>query len=44
MMNVKTLLSLYKRNKITKNGLKNAVKDKVITQEQYIEIVSVDNV
>lgn len=34
-----TLKNLYNRNKITKNGLRKAVEDGVITAEQYITIV-----
>lgn len=37
-MNVKTLQELYRRKTVTKNGLKKAVKDGVITKEQYTEI------
>ena len=39
-MNVraKTMENLYRRNKVTKDGLKQAVVDKVITAEEYLEI------
>lgn len=35
----KALENLYRRNKVTKDGLKQAVIDGVITPEQYQEIV-----
>lgn len=35
----KALNSLYKRGKITKDGLKKAVEDGVITREEYRAIV-----
>lgn len=38
-MSKKVLKDLYRRGKITKGGLQKAVKDKVITQEEYQEIV-----
>lgn len=34
----KALANLYKRNRINKAGLKQAVIDEVITAEQYMEI------
>ena len=34
----KALANLYRRNKVTKDGLKQAVVDGVITAEQYQEI------
>ena len=34
----KALENLYRRNKITKDGMKQAVKDGVITAEEYAEI------
>ena len=39
-MNVraKAMANLYQRNKITKEGLKQAVLDNVITPEEYQEI------
>lgn len=39
MMSKKTLMDLYRRGKVTKEGLKKAVKDGVITQTDYEEIV-----
>ncbi len=39
-MECKALTNLYTRNKITKNGLKKAVSDGVITAEQYKEITN----
>lgn len=40
-MSKKVLKDLYRRGKVTKAGLKKAVTDKVITQEEYKEIVGV---
>jgi hypothetical protein len=34
----KAIANLYRRNKITKDGLKKAVDDGIITKEQYQEI------
>lgn len=36
----KALVNLYRRNKITKDGLKKAVEDGVITAEEYKEITN----
>ena len=36
----KTLQNLYRRGKVTKEGLQQAVKDGVITQEEYNIIVN----
>ena len=41
-MNVKALSELYRRKKINKNGLRKAVVDGVITEEQYKEITNED--
>lgn len=38
-MSKKVLKDLYRRGKVTKAGLEKAVKDGVITQEEYKEIV-----
>ena len=38
-MNFTTLKNLYARNKLTKNGLRKAVADGLITAEQYAVIV-----
>lgn len=35
---VKALANLYRRDKVTKDGLKKAVVDNVITAEEYKEI------
>ena len=35
---VKALANLYRRNKVTKEGLRQAVLDNVITTEEYHEI------
>lgn len=37
----KQLADLYRRHKVTKEGLLKAVKDKVITEQEYIQIVGV---
>lgn len=37
-MRAKALENLYRRNKITKDGLKKAVTDGVITAEEYKKI------
>lgn len=36
----KALLNLYIKGKITESGLLKAVKDNVITQEEYEEIIN----
>ena len=38
----KALQNLYKRGKITREGLLKAVEDGVITQEEYVMIVGVE--
>lgn len=34
----KAMANLYRRNKVTKDGLKQAVEDGVITVAEYVEI------
>lgn len=34
----KAMENLYRRKKVTKDGLKQAVMDGVLTEEQYLEI------
>ena len=41
-MNFTTLKNLYARNKLTKNGLRKAVADGVISVEQYTIITGED--
>lgn len=38
----KQLQALYRRGKVTKEGLQKAVRDGVITEEEYIIIVGVE--
>lgn len=38
----KALANLYRRDKVTKDGLKKAVADGVITAEQYQEITGLE--
>lgn len=39
----KILAELYRRHKVTKEGLRQAVLDGVITEEEYIEIVGYED-
>lgn len=34
----KALQNLYRRGKVTKDGLRNAVRDGIITEDEYAEI------
>lgn len=38
----KALQNLYKRGRITKDAVKQALADGIITEEEYIEIVGVE--
>lgn len=38
----KVLRELYRRNKVTDEGLQQAVKDGVITEQEYMEIVGLN--